>query len=141
MIEGSFLRFSTHCATFITMNPNFVGRTPLPDNLRAMFRDVTMVVPDISLIIEIILYGYGFGEAKGLAMRVTKLFSLVNEQLKFCPFYDFGLRVIKPIIVRAGTFKLKANMVKTKEDLDFEIYQEKVKDFLDALEPVAEPSE
>ena len=61
------------------MNPNFVGRTPLPDNLKALFRDVTMVKPDISFICEITLYSYGFKDAKNLASKITRLFNLINE--------------------------------------------------------------
>ena len=46
------------------MNPGYAGRTELPDNLKSMFRPISMVVPDSCLISEIILFGEGFNNTK-----------------------------------------------------------------------------
>ena len=75
--------FNSDCGLFITMNPYHFGRTPLPDNLKALFRQITMVVPDTLFIAEILLYSVGFSFARNLAFKITRTFALIHEQLKF----------------------------------------------------------
>ena len=50
------------------MNPGYLGRAELPEGLKALFRPITVVVPDLELICENMLMAEGFVDAMELAV-------------------------------------------------------------------------
>ena len=106
-LDGSPLKLDPTYAICITMNPTYAGRSRLPDNLEAMFRPISMMVADYSLIAEIRLFAAGFSGATFLATIVVKCFKMCEQLLTRQTHYDFGMRTLNVVLQHCGELKQK----------------------------------
>ena len=105
MLMGDMMTLIPSAMAFITMNPGYLGRSELPEGLKALFRPITVMVPDFGLICENMLMAEGFETAVVLGKRFFTLYDLCKRLLSAQMHYDWGLRAIKSVLVVAGGFK------------------------------------
>ncbi|XP_028177563.1 dynein heavy chain 10, axonemal, partial [Ostrinia furnacalis] len=103
--EGQEISMDNKVGIFITMNPGYAGRTELPESVKALFRPVVCILPDLEMICMISLFSDGFLTAKVLAKKMTVLYKVAREQLSKQSHYDWGLRALTAVLRMAGKLR------------------------------------
>ncbi|XP_059059014.1 dynein axonemal heavy chain 10 [Achroia grisella] len=103
--EGQEIAMDSKVGIFITMNPGYAGRTELPESVKALFRPVVCILPDLEMICQISLFSDGFLTAKVLAKKMTVLYKVAREQLSKQSHYDWGLRALTAVLRMAGKLR------------------------------------
>lgn len=92
---GKDTKLKSGVGIFATMNPIYLKRAKLTENMRSYFRVITVAIPDYEKILEVQLYGLNFNQPGVLARTIGKVFKNLSIQLSHHPQYDFGLRAMK----------------------------------------------
>mgnify|MGYP001296771952 CR=1 FL=1 len=103
--QGDTIALVPTCGFFITMNPGYAGRQALPENLKALFRGVMMMVPNFQIIKKVKLCSVGYSQYEMLSFKFFVLYDTCKLQLSNQKHYDWGLRAVKSILVIAGGLK------------------------------------
>lgn len=117
-ISGKRININPETGLFVTMNPGYVGRSELPENLKKLFRSFSMEKPDLEIIVEVLLTSQSFIYSKELSNVIVPFFLELSDISSKQSHYDFGLRALKYTLVRCGT--IKRSVSESNDSRDFE---------------------
>ena len=95
---GKDIKLKQGVAIFSTMNPIYLNRAKLTENIKSYFRIITVSMPDHEKILEVMLYGLKFLKPRELSHKIGLTFEKLSIQLSKNSQYDFGLRAMKFLV-------------------------------------------
>ncbi|CAH6719016.1 dynein heavy chain, cytoplasmic [[Candida] jaroonii] len=110
-VSGQHINVNSDAGIFITMNPGYVGRNQLPENLKKLFRSFSMERPDKDIIVDVILASQGFKNSRSLAQVIVPFFQELEDKTSNQSHYDFGLRALKSMLNNCGKLKRSVDNV------------------------------
>lgn len=113
-IAGHSISVHPKTGLFVTMNPGYVGRNELPENLKRLFRSFSMERPDLEMIIDVILTSQKLTHTEELSSRLVRFYEKLEKTTSFQRHYDFGLRAIKSILRMCGTRRCEGNIANSQ---------------------------
>ena len=81
-----------------TQNTGYLGRNVMPDDLKVLFRPVSLTVPDTRRIVQAKLFSSGFSSSQELHNKLVSVIDSVKSQLPEENYYNFELRTIIRIV-------------------------------------------
>ena len=103
--KSTYVDLNKDLAIFITMNPTYIFRSELPDNLKTLFRPISLMLADRQRICEIRFHAEGYQYSPILAQKLVTSFDVMEQQLSKQAHYDFSLRTMISILLHAGSIK------------------------------------
>ena len=117
-ISGKSMKLNPETGIFVTMNPDYAGRSELPENLKKLFRSFAMTNPDRETIAEVLLSSQAFRMARLLSTLIVPLFLDLETLTSKQSHYDFGLRALKCTLNRCGDIRRGLSNIESK-DVEF----------------------
>ncbi|XP_044146080.1 dynein axonemal heavy chain 5-like isoform X2 [Bufo gargarizans] len=114
--DGSQIEVQSRCSVFLTVSKS--GFHSLPKDILAVFRAVSLVLPDHTIILKAKLTSLGFKGPKALATRLQLTSELLKEQLPEESHCHFSLRAMLEVINWAVQRREMENMINGRMESD-----------------------
>ena len=110
ILKGKSLPIQRSTGIFITLNPDYKGRSKLPEILKNMFKVFSYYTPHEIEIINGILGTQGFDLEESIANNFLNFIMLLKNNCSKQLHYDFGLRTIKRILMSCEQYEYDSTL-------------------------------